>query len=67
VCLLDCKNTLDLLNILINESITDVSVDYDEERDEYDDDSDLKKYNAKITKSNMYLESKIYVINIEKL
>ena len=44
------------IEYFINKPVTDITVDYDYDRDEYDDDSDLKRYNAKVIKKDMYIE-----------
>lgn len=55
------------IDYFINKPVTDLTVNYDDDRDEYEDDSDLKRYNARVIKTDMYIESKVMITSIEKL
>jgi hypothetical protein len=62
----DHSELFKLIDYFINKPVTDLTINYDDDRDDYDDDSDLKRYNARVIKKNMYIESKIMITTIEK-
>lgn len=62
----DCSELLKCIDYIINKCFTDITVHYDDDRDDYDDDSDMRRYNAKVIKKDIYIESKIIITTLEK-